>query len=81
MPPTSSASADLLQGAIENPAARGPATRPPARRTHEEGGQPVLKHKKTIILGDRDGIPGPAIEACVKTSGAEVLFSTTECFV
>jgi len=41
----------------------------------------VLKDRKAIILGDRDGIPGPAIEACIKTSGAEVLFSTTECFV
>lgn len=41
----------------------------------------MLKDRKAIILGDRDGIPGPAIEACIKTSGAEVLFSTTECFV
>jgi len=41
----------------------------------------VLQDKKAIIFGDRDGIPGPAIEACVKTSGAEVVFSTTECFV
>lgn len=40
-----------------------------------------LKTKKIIILGDRDGIPGPAIEACVKSIGAEVVFSTTECFV
>jgi len=36
---------------------------------------------KVIILGDRDGIPGQAIEECVKTTGAEILFSTTECFV
>ena len=40
-----------------------------------------LENKKTIILGDRDGIPGPAIEACVRAAGAEVVFSTTECFV
>ncbi len=37
--------------------------------------------KKVIIIGDRDGIPGPAIEECVKTSSAEVIFSATECFV
>ena len=37
--------------------------------------------KKVIIIGDRDGIPGPAIEECVKTSSAEVVFSATECFV
>lgn len=41
----------------------------------------MLKGKKVIILGDRDGVPGPAIEACMKSAGAEVIFSTTECFV
>jgi len=40
-----------------------------------------LKGKKAIILGDRDGIPGPALEACVRSAGAEVLFASTECFV
>jgi glycine reductase len=46
-----------------------------------KGEYAVLKGKKVAILGDRDGIPGPAIEECVKTAGAEVVFSTTECFV
>ena len=41
----------------------------------------MLKGMKTIIIGDRDGIPAPAIEECVKTAGAEVVFSSTECFV
>ena len=41
----------------------------------------ILKDKKAIIIGDRDGIPGPAIEECVKTAGADVIFSSTECFV
>jgi len=41
----------------------------------------LLKGKKVIIIGDRDGIPGPAIEECVKSAGAEVVFSSTECFV
>ncbi len=41
----------------------------------------MLNAKKVVILGDRDGVPGPAIEECVKTAGAEVVFSTTECFV
>lgn len=40
-----------------------------------------LKEKKFIIIGDRDGIPGPAIEASIKSAGSEVVFSTTECFV
>lgn len=41
----------------------------------------MIKGKKIIVLGDRDGIPGPAIEECVKSAGGEILFSATECFV
>lgn len=42
----------------------------------------TLENKKIIIIGDRDGVPGPAIEECVKTiNGTEVVFSSTECFV
>ena len=40
-----------------------------------------LKGKMIAVIGDRDGIPGPAIEACLVDSGAVVAFSTTECFV
>jgi glycine reductase len=41
----------------------------------------MLEGKKVIAIGDRDGIPGPAIEACVISAGAEVVFASTECFV
>lgn len=41
----------------------------------------ILKDKKIVIIGDRDGIPGPAIEACAKSAGGDVVFSSTECFV
>ena len=27
----------------------------------------ILKDKKVVIIGDRDGVPGPAIAECVKT--------------
>ena len=37
--------------------------------------------KKVIALGDRDGIPGPAIEEVIKASGGQIVFSATECFV
>ena len=40
-----------------------------------------FKNKKVIILGDRDGIPGPAIGECLKDTGAEIIFNTTKCFV
>lgn len=41
----------------------------------------MFEGKKVIILGERDGVPGPAISACMKAAGAEVIFSVTECFV
>ncbi len=42
----------------------------------------LLENKKIVIIGDRDGIPGPAIQACVETvDNTEVVFSATECFV
>ena len=41
----------------------------------------ILKDKKFVIIGERDGIPGDANAACVETAGGDVVFSSTECFV
>ena len=40
-----------------------------------------LSGKKVIAIGERDGVPGPAIAECVKSAGAEVVYSYTQCFV
>lgn len=40
-----------------------------------------LAGKKLLILGERDGVPGPAMEACLKDCGSDLEFSATECFV
>ena len=40
-----------------------------------------LRGKKVIALGERDGVSGPAIAACVRSAGADVVFVETECFV
>jgi len=40
-----------------------------------------LKDKKAVIIGERDGVQGPAIEACLRSAGAEPLLVRTECFV
>ena len=40
-----------------------------------------LEGKKVIALGERDGVPGPAIAECVRSAGANVVFVETECFV
>lgn len=41
----------------------------------------LYDNKKIIIIGDRDGIPAPAVEECLKGLNCEVVFSSTECFV
>lgn len=41
----------------------------------------MLKGKRVIIIGERDGVPSPAIEECMKAAGAEVVYQKTECFV
>lgn len=41
----------------------------------------ILAGKKVVVIGDRDGIPGQAIAMCAKSAGADVVFSSTECFV
>jgi glycine reductase len=40
-----------------------------------------LRGKKAIVIGERDGIQGPAIEACVRSAGAEPVLVQTQCFV
>ena len=41
----------------------------------------MLNNKKVIAIGDRDGIPGDAIALCALSAGAEIIYSSTECFV
>ena len=41
----------------------------------------ILSGKKIVAIGDRDGVPGEAIKACIKTAGGDVVFASTECFV
>jgi betaine reductase len=41
----------------------------------------IFDGKKVVVLGERDGVSGTAIEACVKAAGADVAFTATECFV
>jgi betaine reductase len=40
-----------------------------------------LTGRKLLLMGERDGVPGPAMESVFKNSGAEIVFSATECFV
>ncbi len=41
----------------------------------------MFKGKKAIVIGERDGVQGPAIAQCLLAAGAEVAYVTTECFV
>ena len=40
-----------------------------------------LKGKKVIVIGERDGVQGPAIEAVLKSAGADPVQVQTQCFV
>jgi glycine reductase len=37
--------------------------------------------KQVIVIGERDGVAGPAIAECVKAAGVPVAYVATECFV
>jgi glycine reductase len=37
--------------------------------------------RRVLVLGERDGVPGPAVAACLRSAGAEVVFERTDCFV
>lgn len=37
--------------------------------------------KKAIVIGERDGVASPAIEACLDTIGVESIYSLTQCYV
>jgi len=41
----------------------------------------MFEGKKAIVLGERDGVQGPAIVDCLKEAGVDVVYSATECFV
>ncbi len=41
----------------------------------------MFEGKQIIVLGERDGVAGPAIAACVKSAGGHVAYASTECFV
>lgn len=34
-----------------------------------------------IVIGERDGVQGPAIAKCVEAAGGKVVYAATECFV
>ncbi len=40
-----------------------------------------LSGKRVIIVGERDGVPGPAIEECVRSAGGNPVLVQTQCFV
>ena len=41
----------------------------------------VFEGRKVVVLGERDGVSGTAIAACIEAAGGEVLFAASECFV
>jgi len=40
-----------------------------------------LRGRKIIALGERDGVPGPALAECATRAGGEVILTLTACYV
>lgn len=41
----------------------------------------MFEDKYAIVIGERDGVAGPAIQACVEAAGAQTIYVSTACFV
>jgi len=41
----------------------------------------MFQRKQVIVIGERDGVAGPAIASCVASSGGTVVLDHTDCFV
>jgi glycine reductase len=42
----------------------------------------VFENKQVVVLGERDGVSGGAIVACLEAAGVDsIAFAATECFV
>jgi glycine reductase len=53
-----------------------------AGNPHEEVSPMVdLRDKLVLALGERDGIPAPALRACIESAGGRVIYEVTQCFV
>jgi glycine/sarcosine/betaine reductase complex component A len=40
-----------------------------------------LKGTLVLALGERDGVPAPALRACAESAGGQVIYAETQCFV
>ncbi len=41
----------------------------------------MFEGKYIVALGERDGVPGPVIAEVLRSAGANVISTVTECFV
>ena len=41
----------------------------------------ILKGKRVVAIGEREGVNGPSLRLLAESAGAEVVFSVTQCFV
>lgn len=41
----------------------------------------ILKGKRVVAIGEREGVNGPSLRLLAESAGAEVAFSVTQCFV
>lgn len=41
----------------------------------------MFNGRKVIVIGERDGIAGPAIVTCATAAGGTIVYEATACFV
>ena len=40
-----------------------------------------FKDRLVLALGERDGVPAPALAKCIERAGGRVIYAATQCFV
>jgi glycine/sarcosine/betaine reductase complex component A len=39
-----------------------------------------FKDRLVLALGERDGVPAPALAKCIESAGGRVIYAATQCF-
>jgi betaine reductase len=52
----------------------------PNPEKRKEGSMVEFKDRLVLALGERDGVPAPALAKCVESAGGRVIYAATQCF-
>ena len=49
-------------------------------RSRREGFMVEFNDRLVLALGERDGVPAPALARCIESAGGRVIYAATQCF-